>query len=154
MIYRFIAPGTSDPYVKFKMNGRLLHKSKTVHRDLNPIWDESFSVPIEDPFQVIQIKVFDYDWGLQDDFMGAAKLDLTTLDLGRMQELVLKLEDDSRPSFDLGEIRLNVTLWPRTQEDKEQVHIQYIHMKKYRVMSDKNILYWRHSDSCYYHHYC
>lgn len=113
--------GTSDPYVKFKMNGRLLHKSKTVHRDLNPIWDETFSVPIEDPFQAIQIKVFDYDWGLQDDFMGAAKLDLTTLDLGRMQELVLKLEDDSRPSIDLGELRLNATLWPRTQEDKEQV---------------------------------
>lgn len=113
--------GTSDPYVKFKMNGRLLHKSKTVHRDLNPIWDETFSAPIEDPFQHILIKVFDYDWGLQDDFMGAAKLDLTTLDLGRMQELVLRLEDDSRTAIDLGELRLNVTLWPRTQEDKEQV---------------------------------
>lgn len=117
-------PGTSDPYVKFKMNGRLLHKSKTVHRDLNPIWDETFSVPIEDPFQVIQTKVFDYDWGLQDDFMGAAKIDLTALDLGRLQELVLKLEDDSRPSTDMGELRLNMTLWPRTQEDKEQVSDQ------------------------------
>ena len=49
--------GTSDPYVKFKLGGRLLHKSKTVHRDLNPVWDESFVVPIEDPFQHIQIKV-------------------------------------------------------------------------------------------------
>lgn len=110
------------------MNGRLLHKSKTVHRDLNPIWDETFSVPIEDPFQVIQIKVFDYDWGLQDDFMGAARLDMTTLDLGRMQELVLKLDDNSRPNTDLGELRLNVTLWPRTQEDKEQVGIYYIQL--------------------------
>lgn len=49
--------GTSDPYVKFKLNGRLLHKSKTVHKDLNPVWDETFIVPIEDPFQSIQIKV-------------------------------------------------------------------------------------------------
>lgn len=49
--------GTSDPYVKFKLNGRLLHKSKTVHKDLNPVWDETFIVPIEDPFQCIQIKV-------------------------------------------------------------------------------------------------
>lgn len=48
--------GTSDPYVKFKLNGRLLHKSKTVHKDLNPVWDETFIVPIEDPFQSIQIK--------------------------------------------------------------------------------------------------
>lgn len=49
--------GTSDPYVKFKLGGRLLHKSKTVHRDLNPVWDETFVVPIEDPFHPINIKV-------------------------------------------------------------------------------------------------
>lgn len=49
--------GTSDPYVKFKIGGRLLFKSKTLHKDLNPVWDETFIVPIEDPFQPINIKV-------------------------------------------------------------------------------------------------
>lgn len=49
--------GTSDPYVKFKQGGRLLFKSKIVHKELNPIFDETFSVPIEDPFQPINIKV-------------------------------------------------------------------------------------------------
>ncbi|KAI8423758.1 hypothetical protein MSG28_012782 [Choristoneura fumiferana] len=48
--------GTSDPYVKFKVGGRLLHKSKIVYRDLNPVWDECFTVPIEDPFTPVQIK--------------------------------------------------------------------------------------------------
>jgi hypothetical protein len=28
-------------------------------------------------------QVFDYDWGLQDDFMGCAYLDLTKLELGK-----------------------------------------------------------------------
>jgi hypothetical protein len=28
-------------------------------------------------------QVFDYDWGLQDDFMGSAYLDLTKLELGK-----------------------------------------------------------------------
>lgn len=117
-----LSPGTSDPYVKFKLNGRLLHKSKTVHRDLNPVWDETFVVPIEDPFQSIHIKVFDYDWGLQDDFMGSAELHLTSLELSRTHELTVKLEDPSRPvRTGLGELKMNVTLWPRTQEDKEQV---------------------------------
>lgn len=115
--------GTSDPYVKFKMNGRMLHKSKTIHRDLNPVWDETFVVPVEDPFQPINVKVFDYDWGLQDDFMGTTKLDLTQVDLGRLQELCLKLEDPSNASRSMGELRVNVTLWPRTQEDKEQVFL-------------------------------
>jgi len=55
---RFTISGASDPYVKVKCSGRLLHKSRTVHRDLNPIWDESVTLPIEDPFQPLTIKVY------------------------------------------------------------------------------------------------
>lgn len=53
----FVVSGASDPYVKVKCSGRLLHKSRTVHRDLNPVWDESVTLPIEDPFQALTIKV-------------------------------------------------------------------------------------------------
>lgn len=53
----YFVSGTSDPYVKFKVNGRLLYKSKTIYRDLNPVWDESFTLPIEDPFCPVHIKV-------------------------------------------------------------------------------------------------
>ncbi|XP_076267814.1 multiple C2 domain and transmembrane region protein isoform X5 [Rhynchophorus ferrugineus] len=111
--------GLSDPYVKFKIGGRLIYKSRTIYRDLNPVWDESFAVPIEDPFLPISIKVFDYDWGLQDDFMGTAVLDLVSLDLGRSNDLVLPLQDLSRPDANLGEIHITATLYPKTQEDKE-----------------------------------
>lgn len=99
--------------------------------------------------------MFDYDWGLQDDFMGSALLDLTSLELSRVSELSVPLEDSSRSAgssadsksrcrrhkmrfpFDRRNpekqiilistsvrpvwIKLKVTLWPRTQEDKEQV---------------------------------
>ncbi|XP_047509895.1 multiple C2 and transmembrane domain-containing protein isoform X1 [Pieris napi] len=112
--------GTSDPYVKFKAGGRLLHKSRIVYRDLNPVWDECFTVPIEDPFQPVQLKVFDYDWGLQDDFMGSCYLDLTALELGRSQDLVLCLRDPNKLNQDMGEIVMNVTLYPKSQEDKDQ----------------------------------
>ncbi|KOC63159.1 Multiple C2 and transmembrane domain-containing protein 1 [Habropoda laboriosa] len=115
--------GASDPYVKVKSAGRLLHKSRTVHRDLNPVWDESVTLPIEDPFQPLTFKVFDYDWGLQDDFMGAAQLDLRQLDLGQPQDIVLELKDHNRPKQHLGEIFLTITLWPRNQQEKEQKHV-------------------------------
>nr|KAF7425514.1 hypothetical protein H0235_007952 [Vespula pensylvanica] len=114
--------GASDPYVKIKSAGRLLHKSRTVHRDLNPVWDESVTLPIEDPFQPLTIKVFDYDWGLQDDFMGAAQLDLTQFDLGYAQDVTLELKDPARPKQHLGEICLTATLWPRNQQEKEQIY--------------------------------
>ncbi|XP_016839970.1 multiple C2 and transmembrane domain-containing protein isoform X2 [Nasonia vitripennis] len=112
--------GASDPYVKIKCSGRLLHKSRTVHRELNPVWDESVTLPIEDPFQPLNFKVFDYDWGLQDDFMGAALLDLTQLDLGHPQDFTLELKDPARPRQHLGEIFISATLWPRNQQEKEQ----------------------------------
>lgn len=50
-------PGTSDPYVKFKVGGKLVHKSKTVYKDLNPTWDETFTLGIEDPFEPVVVKV-------------------------------------------------------------------------------------------------
>ncbi|XP_034104889.1 multiple C2 and transmembrane domain-containing protein isoform X1 [Drosophila nasuta] len=117
--------GLSDPYVKFKVGGRLLHKSRTIHRDLNPVWDEVFIVPVEDPFQPIIVKVFDYDWGLQDDFMGSAKIDLTQLELGKAEDINLQLSDtnNGEPGLGMGEILINLTLWPRSQEDKE-MHFQ------------------------------
>ncbi|XP_076171080.1 multiple C2 domain and transmembrane region protein isoform X5 [Ptiloglossa arizonensis] len=117
--------GASDPYVKVKCSSRLLHKSRTVHRDLNPVWDETVTLPIEDPFQPLTFKVFDYDWGLQDDFMGAAQLDLTQLDLGQSHDIMLELKDSARPKQHLGEIYLTVTLRPRNQQQKEQ-YIQRI----------------------------
>ncbi|XP_021928654.1 multiple C2 and transmembrane domain-containing protein 1-like [Zootermopsis nevadensis] len=110
--------GTSDPYVKFKVGGRLLYKSKTIYRELNPIWDENFTLAIEDPFMPVHIKVFDYDWGLQDDFMGSAYLDLTKLDLGISSDVTLILRDPGKSEY-LGQILLTATLWPRTQEDKD-----------------------------------
>lgn len=67
------------------------------------------------------VQCFDYDWGLQDDFMGATKFSLTQLELNQPEEIYLKLTDPARALKDLGEIKIVVTLMPKTQEDKEQV---------------------------------
>jgi len=48
----------SDPYVKFFLKGRLVYKSKTVFKDLNPFWDESFVAVIEDISTPLEIKVW------------------------------------------------------------------------------------------------
>ena len=73
--------GTSDPYVKFKVGNKQLYKSRTVFKNLNPNWDEKFSLPIEDPFKPVSVRVLDYDKGLNDDSMGGAELLPTTLDI-------------------------------------------------------------------------
>lgn len=55
--------------------------------------------------------------------MGSGIIDLTNLDLGRPTDLSVALQDVSKPSAQLGEILLTATLYPKTQEDKEQVLI-------------------------------
>lgn len=53
----YLILGTSDPYVKFKLEGKQLYKSKVVYKSLNPRWNESFSYPLRDREHVIEVRV-------------------------------------------------------------------------------------------------
>ncbi|KAG8012124.1 Multiple C2 and transmembrane domain-containing protein 1, partial [Nibea albiflora] len=98
--------GTSDPYVKFKIAGKEVFRSKTIHKNLNPVWDERVSLLVETLKDPLYVKVFDYDFGLQDDFMGT--LDVT-----------LDLKDPQYPEHNLGSLELAVTLSPKEGEMKD-----------------------------------
>lgn len=49
--------GTSDPYVKFKLGGKEVFRSKTIHKNLNPVWEEKTCILIENPREPLYIKV-------------------------------------------------------------------------------------------------
>ncbi|KFQ56238.1 Multiple C2 and transmembrane domain-containing protein 2, partial [Nestor notabilis] len=99
--------GTSDPYVKFKLNGKTLYKSKVVYKNLNPVWDETVVLPVQSLDQKLWIKVYDRDL-TSSDFMGSAFVALTELELNRTTEQVLKLEDPNSLEDDMGVIVLNL----------------------------------------------
>ncbi|XP_077455955.1 multiple C2 and transmembrane domain-containing protein 1 isoform X7 [Stigmatopora argus] len=105
--------GTSDPYVKFKIAGKEVFRSKTIHKNLNPVWDERTSLLVESLREPLYVKVFDYDFGLQDDFMGSAYLYLESLEHQRTLEVSLDLKDPHYPDHNLGSLELSVTLSPR-----------------------------------------
>ncbi|KAM4707821.1 multiple C2 and transmembrane domain-containing protein 1 isoform 2-T2 [Discoglossus pictus] len=104
--------GTSDPYVKFKIGGKEVFRSKTIHKNLNPVWDEKVCLLIDNLKEPLYVKVFDYDFGLQDDFMGSAFLDLTTLELQSSTDVALNLKDPQHPDHVLGTIYLLVNVSP------------------------------------------
>ncbi|KAM6363112.1 multiple C2 and transmembrane domain-containing protein 1 [Pluvialis apricaria] len=108
--------GTSDPYVKFKLGGKEVFRSKTIHKNLNPVWEEKACILIDNPREPLYVKVFDYDFGLQDDFIGSAFLDLTSLELNRHTHVTLSLQDPHYPDHDLGNILLTVVLSPREEQ--------------------------------------
>ncbi|XP_053720837.1 multiple C2 and transmembrane domain-containing protein 2-like isoform X3 [Synchiropus splendidus] len=101
--------GTSDPYVKFKLEGKTFYKSKVVFKNLNPSWNESFSIPVKDLSQSLVVKVYDRDLA-SDDFMGAAKVLLSDLDLEKVNALSVALEDPNSLEEDMGSVLLDLTL--------------------------------------------
>uniref|UniRef100_A0A672JP81 Multiple C2 domains, transmembrane 1a n=1 Tax=Salarias fasciatus TaxID=181472 RepID=A0A672JP81_SALFA len=101
---------TSDPYVKFKIAGKEVFRSKTIHKNLNPVWDERVSLLVETLREPLYVKVFDYDFGLQDDFMGSAYLYLESLET---LDVTLDLKDPQYPDNNLGTLELAVTLTPK-----------------------------------------
>ncbi|XP_075895241.1 multiple C2 and transmembrane domain-containing protein 1 isoform X3 [Nelusetta ayraudi] len=105
--------GTSDPYVKFKIAGKEVFRSKTIHKNLNPVWDERVSLLVETLRDPLYVKVFDYDFGLQDDFMGSAYLHLESLEHQRTLDVTLDLKDPQYPENNLGTLDLSVTLSPK-----------------------------------------
>ncbi|XP_029429004.1 multiple C2 and transmembrane domain-containing protein 1 isoform X2 [Rhinatrema bivittatum] len=120
--------GTSDPYVKFKIGGKEVFRSKTRHKNLNPVWEEHVCLLIDQLREPLYIKVFDYDFGLQDDFMGSAFLDLTALEFNRSNDVLLNLKDPRHPDHDLGSILLSVVLCPRNADQKEALPTQSLRL--------------------------
>ena len=69
--------GTSDPYVKFKCPP-FKYRSAVIHRNLNPVWNESFSFRVGTLKSSLLVRVFDHDYGSLDDFMGGQTIDLAS----------------------------------------------------------------------------
>ncbi|KGL74331.1 Multiple C2 and transmembrane domain-containing protein 2, partial [Tinamus guttatus] len=114
--------GTSDPYVKFKLNGKTLYKSKVVYKNLNPVWDETVVLPIQNLSQKLWVKVYDRDL-TSSDFMGSAFIALTELELNRTTEQILKLEDPNSLEDDMGVIVLNLSLAVKQGDFKRNVSV-------------------------------
>uniref|UniRef100_A0A8C9Z6V7 Multiple C2 and transmembrane domain containing 1 n=1 Tax=Sander lucioperca TaxID=283035 RepID=A0A8C9Z6V7_SANLU len=112
--------GSSDPYVKFKLAGKEVFRSKTIHKNLNPVWDEKTTLIMDCLSDPLYVKVFDYDFGLQDDFMGSAYLYLESLEQQRTIPVTLVLTDSQHPDQDLGNLELAVTLTPKDSPIEER----------------------------------
>ncbi|KAL1256767.1 hypothetical protein QQF64_012312, partial [Cirrhinus molitorella] len=109
--------GTSDPFIKFKLDGKNIYKSKVVNKNLNPIWNESFSFPVRDLDQILHVKVYDRDLR-SNDFMGSSSFPLYKLELDRTIPMTLALEDPNSAETDMGVILLDACLTIREEPAK------------------------------------
>jgi hypothetical protein len=69
--------GTSDPYVIIQC-GDEKKKTAIISKNLNPVWEETFTIPIwGDPETPLQLSVWDYDALSADDTIGEASISIS-----------------------------------------------------------------------------
>ncbi|XP_008290192.1 multiple C2 and transmembrane domain-containing protein 2-like isoform X2 [Stegastes partitus] len=130
LVIRDKRSGTSDPYVKFKLEGKQFYKSKVVYKNLNPRWNESFSHPLRDREHVVDVRVYDKN-RTADDFMGSSSISLKNLELYKTYEMELRLDDPKSKEDDMGVIIVEVCLmfrdatikknrWPQRKNKQNQ----------------------------------
>lgn len=64
-----------------------MYKTKIVPKSLNPVWEQTFALPIEDPRLPVTFRVYDHDTFSDDDFMGKASLDINQLEEDRYSQI-------------------------------------------------------------------
>lgn len=102
--------GYSDPYCKFKLQGKDVYKTKTQKKTLHPAWNEFFEVPVRSRTAAkFTVDVMDWDFGDKADFLGAAPVDLTILEPFQAQEVTIALDDHGKPA---GALRLKLLFKP------------------------------------------
>ncbi|KAM8861882.1 multiple C2 and transmembrane domain-containing protein 2 isoform 1-T3 [Synchiropus picturatus] len=101
--------GSSDPYVKFKLEGKQFYKSKVVYKNLNPRWNESFTYPLRDREHAVEVRVYDKN-RTADEFMGASSIGLKNLELYKTYEMELCLDDPKSKEDHMGVIVVDACL--------------------------------------------
>ncbi|KAG5952379.1 hypothetical protein E4U53_000996 [Claviceps sorghi] len=99
--------GKSDPYCKFELNGEEVYKTKVVKKTLNPVWNEFFEVSVPSRTAAkFKVDVFDYDFADKPDFLGAATINLDSIEPFKASEFSYMLDGKS------GTIRLRLLFRP------------------------------------------
>ncbi|EKJ67966.1 hypothetical protein FPSE_11777 [Fusarium pseudograminearum CS3096] len=99
--------GKSDPYCKFELNGQEIHKTKVQKKTLNPTWNEYFEVNVPSRTSAqFKLTVWDYDFADKPDFLGAADINLESLDPFRPSETRYILDGKS------GSVRIRLLFRP------------------------------------------
>ena len=99
--------GYSDPFCKFILNEKTVHKTQTIKKTLQPAWNESFEVQIRSRTTAqFEVHVYDWDFGDKSDLLGKAAINLDMLEPFQPQEVRLSLNGKS------GTVRLRMLFKP------------------------------------------
>ncbi|ODH23066.1 hypothetical protein ACO22_05420 [Paracoccidioides brasiliensis] len=99
--------GYSDPYCKFKLNGKEVFKTKVQKKTLHPAWNEFFECSVKSRIgSLLRLDVYDWDFGDKADYLGGTDIDLEGLEPFQATEISYPLDGKS------GAVRLKFLFKP------------------------------------------
>ncbi|OJD12632.1 hypothetical protein AJ78_06804 [Emergomyces pasteurianus Ep9510] len=99
--------GFSDPYCKFKLNGKEVFKTKVQKKTLHPAWNEFFECSVKSRIGAdMRLEVYDWDFGDKADHLGGTNIDLEHLEPFHATEISYPLDGKS------GAVRLKLLFKP------------------------------------------
>jgi Ca2+-dependent lipid-binding protein len=67
--------GKSDPFCIIELDSNRL-RTHTIYKTLNPIWNKSFVIPVQDIHSVMEITIYDEDTNKSNEFIGKIAIPL------------------------------------------------------------------------------
>lgn len=98
--------GKSDPFVVGRLNNKQVFKTKIKKKTLNPVWDETFSIPIKSKNKdKLTLEAIDWDMTGENDPLGYVVIDLSKIEGNQL------IRDDFKLSTQ-GSINLELLFTP------------------------------------------
>lgn len=81
--------GKSDPFCVIELDSSRL-RTHTIYKTLDPIWNKTFTLPVQDIHSVIELTIFDEDTNQTTEFIGKLMLPLLAIANGERKWYLLK----------------------------------------------------------------
>ncbi|KAK3821884.1 MAG: C2 domain-containing protein [Benniella sp.] len=101
--------GASDPYFVFRANGKEVFKSEVVKKELNPVYNESFVVPINSRVEdELTFEIFDWNQIGTAKSLGTGTVDLRNIQLVLPNEFKIPIQS----KYNTGEVQVRLRFMP------------------------------------------
>lgn len=81
--------GKSDPFCVIELDSTRL-RTHTIYKTLDPVWNKSFIIPVQDVHSVLDLTIYDEDNNKTTEFIGKISIPLLAINNGERKWFTLK----------------------------------------------------------------